>query len=123
MNNNKLYMIIFRSTVLSNWLSVSDYLYVTKFNFDSSINDDNKRICIRPDTVDKDKTYLFPNDFPYNFSSKIKHYVLWKLSTITYNEVNDKAKVLVNELNANDYVVYINPPALKVFSILIMVIY
>ena len=103
----------FRSSISSNWVSISDYLYVTKFNFDSSLNDDNKRMAIRPSIIDKDKTYLFLNDFPYNFSSKIKHYVLWKLSPITHNEVNEKAKQLVDELNADDHVVYINPPALK----------
>lgn len=103
----------FRNSISKTWLDVTNYLYVTKFNFDSSINDDNKMIAIRPERLDLDKKYTYPNDFPYNFSSKIKHYVLWKLSTMTIEEVNEKAIMLMKELNADDYVTYINPVALK----------
>ena len=96
-------------------MSVTEYLYVTKFNFDSAINDDNKMIAIRPspENIDKDRTFLFPNDFPYNFSSNINHYCLWKLSPITKEEVEQQAIALMKEQQATDFVVYINPPALK----------
>ena len=94
-------------------MSVTEYLYVTKFNFDSAINDDNKMIAVRPENIDKEKTFLFPNDFPYNFSANIKHYCLWKLSPIAKEEVEQQAIALMKEQVATDFVVYINPPALK----------
>jgi len=104
----------FRQDILLKYENVSQYLYITKFNFNSNINNNNnKLIAIRPDNIDINKTYLYLNDFPYNFNNNIKHYVLWKLSLITKEEVDEVAKKLVQDMSAIDYCTYINPPALK----------
>lgn len=105
-------IIINREEILSKYENVSQYLYITKFNYNSIINDNNKLIAIKPDNIDITKTYLYLNDFPYNFQSNIKHYVLWKLTTITKNEVNEVANKLVDDLSAHDYCTYINPPGI-----------
>jgi len=59
--------------------------------------------------VDLEKLAFVLNDFPYNFTPNIKHFVLWSLAPLNDEEIS---KHLSRFLKADEkYLVFRNPPA------------
>ena len=103
----------FRDNLQINWETVTDYLLVSKMDFAKELAENGKMRAVRPSTIEI-RTILSRNDFSYNFESDIDHFVLWKVgSSLTSDEVLTAAHDIVKELNAVDFVTYINPPHLK----------
>ena len=68
---------IFRSTIASEWVSLADYVLVTKFYSESSMKNGKKYAL--PMTTKSSDLILAVNDYPYNLDSDIEHYILWKV--------------------------------------------
>lgn len=103
----------FRSQLLINWVSVTDYVMVSKLDFKCITLENGKKTAEIPAVI-QTRTVLTKNDFPYNFESGIEHYVLWKIgSDINSVEIAAAALNLSVAIKAVDYVTYVNPPHLK----------
>jgi hypothetical protein len=91
--------VAFRNSLNEKWETVTDYLLATKFSYAQSKSEvSGKFFVVKPPTVDEDRLYLAPNDFPYNFAAGIEHHILWKLGKpITDEEIADAALRLKEE--------------------------
>jgi len=108
----------FMEGVRKEFETVHDFILVTKFGLDASAvnSETGKRSVPTPIDISNDVIKLFLNDFPYNFTSDVKHYVLWKLgSPLEEKEVRDAQESLLQDdsLGADDACFYVNPPHLK----------
>lgn len=83
------------AAIKSKYANISDYILSTKFGF-SEIRrvEDDKIEALHPESNGKHLLVWSSNDFPYNFSSDVKSYIVWKYgkggsAEITQDEVDN----------------------------------
>lgn len=98
------------------WDSISDYILYNIFHFPYLITShDNKRKVIRPlPSWANGLIRIVPNDFPYNFQSDVKHYLLWKINDQIYeNDIIHGINELKKQYHVINSCYFINPRHLK----------
>ncbi len=109
---------VFRHHVKEQYLSMVDYLLISKFDFESiPAEDGNPKRKAHPCLQDSKeaKIILVENDFPYFIEDHIVHYVLWKLKEpIAPEEIVDaRNKLQSNQIGAVEVLQWTNPPNIK----------
>jgi L-threonylcarbamoyladenylate synthase len=110
-------------SVRERYASIGDYILLTKFHLEQEIAE-GKLAAKRESNSDQkcgdtklSKTVLIPNDFPYNFTSDIKHFVLWKWGggPLLKKEISNAEMHLRKQYGyaAIDSLNFTSPPALK----------
>ena len=103
----------FRRQLSIDWITVTDYVLVSKMNFRQIVLDDGKFAAERPQ-VTASRLVIVRNDFPYNFESGMEHFVLWKIgSELIKSEIDTAAQEICSESDALDFVTFTNPQNLK----------
>ena len=103
----------FRRQLNIDWITVTDYVLVSKMNFRQIVRDDGKFAAERLQVM-ASRLVVVRNDFPYNFGSGVEHFVLWKTgSELVQSEIDAAAQRICMESGALDFVTFTNPPTLK----------
>ena len=95
------------------WITVTDYILVSKMNYRQIVLGDGKFAAERPQVI-ASRLVVVRNDFPYNFESGMEHFVVWKVgSELIQSEIETVAQKICLESSALDFVTFTNPPTLK----------
>lgn len=94
--------------------NVSDSIKVRIFGFNEEEGEGGKLKAATPSEVGN-RVVLRKNEFPYNFGSKIEHYVLWKLGSerLSKTEIEEAIEGLKKEEGVKRVAYWENTYALK----------
>ncbi len=101
--NQKLYD-KFKKNVLNNYESIEDYIKISYLKFDTSFSDTNKKEAIK--TSQSLNYKLIKNPYPYTFSDKITHYVLFSIEELTKKE---QTHIINTTFKPKNFIYFINP--------------
>lgn len=93
-----------KKEILKVYNTFEDYVKVKYFNF-SPINIDNKIKSMK--NKDSKTYYIGKNDFPYNVSKNINHWILFSIKPLS---IKNQQKIIEQSIPKNsEYVFYMNP--------------
>lgn len=103
--------------VRAQYKSVMDFILCTKLDVPTQVDSSTGKKCAAPlETITDVRKRLVRNDFPYYFATNVEHWILWKLGgdNISSDEIDQAKEKLRQELgNVEDFLHWVNPPALK----------
>nr|QYA18610.1 HIT domain-containing protein [Clandestinovirus] len=104
----------FMSMVKQEWNSIDDYIMFRVFQGQFVIDEETgkRKVSFDPSEEKSPRASLVKNDFPYNVSHDVQHYVLWSTQRLDNEQV---ASTLSKLLPSKRYEVvwFENTPALK----------
>ena len=100
------------------YVTVSDYIKVSKFNFEQETVSSGKLRSVSPPDFNETVKRLVMNDFPYNFAPGMHHYVLWVLappgSNASLSEADIEGAVSdLRNMGFEHFLYWVNPEDLK----------
>jgi hypothetical protein len=107
------------NNIKPHYRSVTDYLYITIFGFDSVIIDTKdeqggtgKRAAIVPDNFTKAEVLVWrENDFGYYFENGVSHHVLWSSRPLSEERLAEEVRTRMID-QGYEVVWFVNPPML-----------
>lgn len=105
---------LFRTQLMNEWLTVTDYLIATVFADHARVScqdDGKKRAEMLVEREAPVKVWRM-NDFPYDFEAGVQHYCLWSSQPLSYEEIISEIHSKFDQEDY-DHLYFVNPPSLQ----------
>ncbi len=93
-----------RENILTEWVSMEDYLKVKYFGAAICYNDLGQSVNKKCAILKSNPVVWYSlqlNEFPYNIKENIQHYVLWSLKSLSHDEICRLLLLLIGDDNEN----------------------
>lgn len=100
----------FKEQILLKYVSLVDFIKITKLSFESRTGDAGKLSAIEPTAEPvPPKVLWIPNDFPYSFEAGVQHDCIWSTKPMTPEAIEATIQQRIPE---HEHVWFVNPPEL-----------